>query len=144
MEWNEGSNLTRYGQIGFANAQFREAVTNGTVPMARLDNMVTRMVEPMLALGLKAHPPLPAAQNTEAAVQSPAHFALAASIAGQSICLLKNKGGILPLKPRACSNGFLIGLGLIDFDRFPLCFSCRSTRGVDHTLLFKIPMCITC
>ena len=26
--------------------------------------------------------------------------------------LLKNKGGILPLKPRACSNGFLIRAGL--------------------------------
>ena len=24
MEWNQGSNTTRYGQIGFANKQFKE------------------------------------------------------------------------------------------------------------------------
>ena len=100
MEWNQGSNLTRYGQIGFANPQFREAVNNGTVPVARLDNMVTRMIEPMLALGLKAHPPATATQNTEAVVQTPEHFALAATIAGQSVCLLKNDGDIVPFKRR--------------------------------------------
>eukprot|EP00040_Diaphanoeca_grandis_P025314 m.140041 g.140041 ORF g.140041 m.140041 type:complete len:728 (+) comp30098_c2_seq1:32-2215(+) len=100
MEWDQDANKTRYGTIGFENAQFREAITNGTVPMSRLDNMVTRMVEPMLALGLVGDAPDSTIQNTSASVQSLSHFALAAEIAQKSLCMLKNKDSILPLKKK--------------------------------------------
>ena len=68
--------------------------------MARLDDMVTRMVEPMLALGLKDHPPNKATQNTAAIAQTAQHLELAAELASKSIILLKNKNGILPLKKK--------------------------------------------
>ena len=97
MEWVQNANTTRYNTIGFANPEFRAALLNGTVPSARLNDMVTRMVEPMLALGLAAHPPLPPTQNTESNAQSAAHFALAVEIAKQSTVLLKNEGGVLPM-----------------------------------------------
>ena len=60
-----------------------------------VDDMVTRMVEPMLALGMVGHPPQPATQNTESDAQSRAHFELAVEIAKQSTVLLKN-GAIPP------------------------------------------------
>ena len=66
--------------------------------MARLDDMVKRMVEPMIALGLIDHPPNTAVENTEAIARTAAHLKLAAELADKSIVLLKNEGGLLPLK----------------------------------------------
>ena len=98
MEWIQDANLTRYNTIGFANPEFRKALQNGTVPQSRLDDMVRRMVEPMLALGMVDKPPQPATENTLANAQSEARFALAATIAKQSTVLLKNAGDILPIR----------------------------------------------
>ena len=101
MEWVQDANFTRYHTIGFANPDFRAALLNGTVPSSRLDDMVTRMVEPMLALGMVSNPPQPSTQNTESNAQSQAHFKLAVEIAKQSTVLLKNQDGILPIKTGA-------------------------------------------
>ena len=97
MEWVQGANFTRYHTIGFANPEFRAALLNGTVPSSRLDDMVTRMVEPMLALGMVAHPPQSTTQNTDSNAQSQAHFELAVEICKQSTVMLKNDG-ILPIR----------------------------------------------
>ena len=55
----ENANTTRYGQPGFASAAFRQALSNGSVPMSRLDDMALRILTPMYALGLVDDPPRP-------------------------------------------------------------------------------------
>ena len=69
MEWVQNANKTRYGQPGFASAEFREALSNGSVPMSRLDDMATRILTPMYALGLVDDPPAEA-QDTAANTRS--------------------------------------------------------------------------
>jgi beta-glucosidase len=57
MEWVQDANKTRYGQPGFASTDFKAALANGSVPLARLDDMATRILTPMYALGLVDDPP---------------------------------------------------------------------------------------
>jgi beta-glucosidase len=95
MEWVQNANTTRYGQPGFASAAFRQALSNGSVPMSRLDDMALRILTPMFALGLVDDPPQPA-HNTRTVTRSDANDALALKIAEESIVLLKNEEGLLP------------------------------------------------
>jgi beta-glucosidase len=79
------------------------AVAAGTLPMSRLDDMVLRMLTPMYALNLFATQagPAPGAdptRNTSTYARSPAHDALALTLAQASITLLKNDG-LLPAAP---------------------------------------------
>jgi hypothetical protein len=69
--------------------------------MSRLDNMVTRMIEPMLALNLVADPPNPSVANTSSLAMTTKHLDLAAEIAGQSLVMLKNEKSILPIRSGA-------------------------------------------
>ncbi|MGH9395194.1 MAG: glycoside hydrolase family 3 protein, partial [Terriglobales bacterium] len=75
----------------YFGAALAQAVAEGTVPMARLDDMVHRILRSEFAVGLMDHP---------VATQVPDPFAGAAvaeRIADESIVLLKNAGGALPL-----------------------------------------------
>ena len=77
-----------------------ELVQEGKIPMARIDDAVTRILRVKRAMGLlkpdagraKIDPAL------QEAFGSPAHRAVAREAVRQSLVLLKNSGGLLPLK----------------------------------------------
>ena len=78
-------------------------VKAGTIPLARLDDAVRRILRVKLRLGLfeQGKPSAqPLAQRAGEVVGSPAHRALARRAVRESLVLLKNKGGLLPLDPR--------------------------------------------
>ena len=70
-------------------------VTNGTVPMAVLDDKVTRILTAMYAIGLFDRAPTGNINNN---VTSVAHNQLARDIAGKAAILLKNDDKTLPLQ----------------------------------------------
>jgi beta-glucosidase-like glycosyl hydrolase len=91
MQWaNDG--------IYFGNGSLAAAIKKGTVQSSTLDAMVLRMLTPMVALGLADDPPPvpnPFSPTTPrnihyAHARSPAHDALALTLAEASIVLLKN------------------------------------------------------
>ncbi|WP_211253692.1 glycoside hydrolase family 3 N-terminal domain-containing protein [Haematobacter massiliensis] len=77
-----------------------ELVAAGVVPMARLDDAVRRVLRVKEALGLFDDPwrGMDAEQETRV-VRSPSHIALAREAARRSVVLLRNQGGLLPLRP---------------------------------------------
>jgi beta-glucosidase len=70
-----------------------EAVQNGHVPQARLDDMVHRIVRTMIKHGLMAHPVKVEAEKIDMA----AHAKIAQADAQEAIVLLKNDKQLLPL-----------------------------------------------
>ena len=69
-----------------------EAVQNGQVPQARLDDMVHRLLRSMFAAGVIDHPPMPrTVVDPFKGLEDSQH------IAEESIVLLKNEKNILPL-----------------------------------------------
>ena len=84
MEWVQNANTTRYGQPGFASEAFRHGLANGSVPMARLDDMARRILTPMYALGLVDDPPAPP-HNTTTVTRSAENDALALKLAEASM-----------------------------------------------------------
>jgi beta-glucosidase len=87
-----GSNNGQY----FGDA-LKTAVINGQVSMARLNDMVTRIVRSAFADGLFDHPAAAEPDGFAAVVNTPAEATLARTIAEQGTVLLKNKDGLLPL-----------------------------------------------
>jgi beta-glucosidase len=81
---------------GLFEATVRE-VRDGTVPMARLDDAVRRVLRVKFKLGLMG--PNPVVRGDAAQVGAPNHLALAREAAAKSLVLLKNEGGLLPLRP---------------------------------------------
>ncbi|MDV5139703.1 beta-glucosidase family protein [Chimaeribacter arupi] len=77
----------------FFVAPLKEAVEAGRVPVARLDDMVRRIVRSLIAVDGLAKPPRPRA------VDEAAHAEVAAEVARQGMVLLKNAEQRLPLKP---------------------------------------------
>lgn len=77
----------------FFVAPLKEAVEAGRVPVARLDDMVRRIVRSLIAVDGLAQPPRPRA------VDEAAHAEVAAEVARQGMVLLKNAEQRLPLKP---------------------------------------------
>ncbi|GAB2533538.1 exo 1,3/1,4-beta-D-glucan glucohydrolase [Rhodanobacter koreensis] len=78
-------------------------VKSGVIPMARVDDAVTRILRVKLRLGmLEAVLPSsnPLAARSAQVVGNPAHRALARRAVRESLVLLKNKGGVLPIDPR--------------------------------------------
>ncbi len=75
----------------------KEAVLNGWVPQARLDDMVRRILYAMFAHGVVDHPVAPAPQT----IDFKAHAAVSRKDAQEGMVLLKNSTGALPLKPSA-------------------------------------------
>ncbi|MBW8487346.1 beta-glucosidase [Actinomadura parmotrematis] len=82
-------------------AKLKAAVTAGTVPRSRLDDMVRRIATPMFRLGLFEHPPVPGSVADARTATTPASLAMAGRIAREGSVLLKNSGGLLPLAPSA-------------------------------------------
>ncbi len=78
-------------------------VKAGTIPMSRLDDAVARILRVKIRAGL-FEAGLPSAQplaaKSDEVVGSPAHRAIARRAVRESLVLLKNKGGVLPLDPR--------------------------------------------
>jgi beta-glucosidase len=82
------------------------AISNGSVPQSRLDDMVTRVLAGWYLVGQdKDHPPVAFSSWDGGAasvnVTTPAHGDLARTIARDSIVLLKNAKKALPLKKPA-------------------------------------------
>ena len=71
-------------------------VQNGDVPMARIDDAVTRILRTKFELGLFEHPYTDRTHLPD--VGSPAHRAVARRAVSESQVLLKNARGTLPLK----------------------------------------------
>jgi len=74
----------------FFGAPLAAALRDGSVPKARIDDMVHRILRSMFAVGIDRPP-------TTQPIDYPAHAALALDIARKGIVLLKNEGRILPL-----------------------------------------------
>lgn len=91
QEWVE--NATFFGETLGAY------VANGSVPLARLDDMATRVLRAMYALGFDA--PRSESYNKTTPANSTAHAQLAAELAHASLVLLKNDASALPLPPPA-------------------------------------------
>ncbi|MBB3349882.1 beta-glucosidase [Sphingomonas sp. BK069] len=76
----------------FFAAPLRKAVAAGTVPQARIDDMVRRQLRSLYAVGVIDHPPQPGG-----AIDYSAHRLIAQRAAERGLVLLKNEGDILPL-----------------------------------------------
>ncbi len=75
----------------YFGAPLKKAVQDGQVPMARLDDMVHRIVRSMFACGVVDHPPVRRVVDPFQGRDD------ARKIEEESLVLLKNEGGILPL-----------------------------------------------
>lgn len=91
---------------GLFEATRREA-RDGTLPMSRIDDAVTRILRVKAKLGLLDATPLH--RGDHAQVGAPDHLALAREAAAKSLVLLKNNDGVLPLRPG--SNILITGPG---------------------------------
>ncbi|MBX9884132.1 MAG: exo 1,3/1,4-beta-D-glucan glucohydrolase [Novosphingobium sp.] len=83
---------------GLFEATLREA-KDGTLPMARIDDATRRILRVKAKLGLLGANPVQ--RGHPSIVGSDAHLALAREAAAKSLVLLKNNGGLLPLRPGA-------------------------------------------
>jgi beta-glucosidase len=81
----------------------KAAVEKGEVPMARLDDMVHRILRTEFACGIFDNPPVPRPVNPFTGAE------VAQRVAEQSIVLLKNANGQLPLKASSTKSIAVIG-----------------------------------
>jgi beta-glucosidase len=86
----------------FGNA-LKEAVEKGEVPLARLNDMVHRILRTEFAFGVFDNPPVPRPVNPFAGAE------VAQRVAENAVVLLKNAGGQLPLKAAAVKSIAVIG-----------------------------------
>ncbi|MBV8503685.1 MAG: glycoside hydrolase family 3 protein [Paucibacter sp.] len=77
----------------YFNGALREAVENGHLPQARLDDMVRRIVRSFAAQGVLDNPVPPAGEISDV----PANEKASQAAAEEAIVLLKNEGHLLPL-----------------------------------------------
>jgi beta-glucosidase len=75
-----------------------EDVRAGRIPMSRIDDAVSRIIRVKLKSGLFDLSPVTGPHPSAEALHSPAVRALAREAARKSLVLLKNDGGVLPLK----------------------------------------------
>ena len=78
-------------------------VKSGAIPMARLDDAVRRILRTKFRMGLfeKPRPSQRALGGKFDLLGAPAHRAVARQAVRESLVLLKNQGGLLPLSPNA-------------------------------------------
>lgn len=72
-------------------------VNDGAIPLARIDDAVSRILRVKFKLGLFDHPE-PATLPEVSALSTPAHKALSLRAARESLTLLRNEGALLPLE----------------------------------------------
>ena len=85
-------------------------VQRGTIPMTRVDDAVRRILRVKLALALLDTQPV--ARVDVSRIGTPANLAVAREAVGKSLVLLKNNGGVLPVRPGA--RVLIAGLGADD------------------------------
>lgn len=88
-----GMDLEMPGSSGRTDAEIVAAVQDGSLDEAALDTVVDRLID--LARKAQSRPAASGVLDVDA------HHALAREVAGRSIVLLRNEGGILPLQPSA-------------------------------------------
>lgn len=83
-------------------AQTVAQVKSGEIPEERIDDAVTRILRVKFRAGLfdKGRPSQRPLANDRAVVGAPAHRALARQAVRESVVLLKNQRGLLPLNPK--------------------------------------------
>jgi beta-glucosidase len=86
-----------------------EDVRLGRIPMSRIDDAVSRIIRVKLKSGLFALSPATGPHPSAEALNSPAVRALAREAVRKSLVLLKNDGGVLPLKRKG--RILLVGKG---------------------------------
>jgi beta-glucosidase len=91
------------GDDNYFNAPLKKAVEDHQVPMARLDDMVHRILRSMFAAGVVDDPPIRTVVDPFRGRDDAQH------IAEKSIVLLKNSDGILPLKRSPSASIAIIG-----------------------------------
>lgn len=103
-DWGATHSTVKAALAGLDEEQFRpefyaeplqQAIAAGSVPQARLDDMVLRKLRALVAAGLLDHPPVLRPIDFDAGE------ALAQQVAVRSAVLLKNARGMLPLSKRA-------------------------------------------
>ena len=100
---NAGLDMEQSEQTYFGDA-LAKAISDGTVPQARLDNMVHRLLRSMFAAGVIDRPPTPRTVVDPFRGRDDAQ-----KIAEEGIVLLKNADGILPLDAARVRSIAVIG-----------------------------------
>ena len=91
----------------FYGAALAANVANGSIPMARLDDMARRILLPMYALNYAA--PGSAAYGPNATANSTEHASLAAKLSAATPVLLKNDRSLLPLPFTTTARILIVG-----------------------------------
>ena len=108
-------------------------IANGTVPLAVIDGLVTRVLTPAAALGLLDTPPDPD-RNPSSPVTNAAHAALARAMAEASAVLLKNAppagSSTVPLLPLNATELAASGRGIAVFGDQNTVVGCGSGQQV--------------
>lgn len=105
--WESGLDVVFQTEIGHAPL-FGPAITGGKVGAKRIDDAVRRVLRAKMELGLFEDPYVDPAE-AERVNEAPAHRALARRAARESVVLLKNGGGTLPLGDGGTSRIAVIG-----------------------------------
>ncbi len=87
----------------------RELVKSGKLSTATIDSRVRDILRVKFWLGLFDHPYVESPEAAESTVRSPAHLAIAERAGRESIVLLKNEGGALPLDKAALKKVLVTG-----------------------------------
>jgi beta-glucosidase len=128
--------------IYFGDA-LKKAVLNGQVPVSRIDDMLQRRFSKMMELGLW-HP-----LTTPTSIPILEHGEIARRIAVESMVLLKNEGGVLPLDRTKIKRVALIGPYAVrqmtggggSSHVIPL-YSISPVDGIDEALLQQTPIAL--
>ena len=86
-----------FDKVPYFAKPLRDAVDDGSVPLARIDDMARRILWAMFDKGVVDHPLDDA--NKAGSIDYAAHAQVAQTAAEQSLVLLKNEGAVLPLSP---------------------------------------------
>jgi beta-glucosidase len=87
----------------YFGAALKAALEKGEVPMARLDDMVHRILRTLFAFGVFDNPPVPRPVNPFTGAE------VAQRVAEQACVLLKNARGLLPLRAASIKSIAVIG-----------------------------------
>ncbi len=98
-----GLDMDQPGDDNYFSEPLKQAVLSGSVPQARLDRMVHRIVRGMFAAGVIDQPPVRSVVDPFRGRDD------ARKIEEESIVLLQNTGGILPLVPAKVRSIAVIG-----------------------------------